>query len=292
MLVYVAYSAVRNQFGSGAGDAVDPEPAFHHGEAIIQLERNLRLYFEDACSRGTSTCRPTASSGSGTSTTASSTSWSPAFALVWLLPGQAPERYRVWRNTLAFTTLLALVGFAIVLADATAAARRPGHLRRLPGLRRRPRPTAARGVHGGRSPLRRVRLRRHRGRLRRLGVVRQRRDGGGVQPVRRDAEHAHRLVDLVCARARPADPPPLAAGARHRVPAAHAVRHHGHRQPLLDRRPRRPGLPGRRLPVPAAHDLVGAVAQGPAAAAAAARLPSRPPAHRAAVGPRSAAAPQ
>jgi PAP2 superfamily len=109
--VYVAYSAVRNQFGSGAGDSVDPEPAFHHGEAIIQLQRNIGLYFEhrlqewyldlplDGLIRF----------------------WNvyygifhfvvAAFALAWLFR-KAPERYRVWRNTLAFTTLLALVGFA------------------------------------------------------------------------------------------------------------------------------------------------------------------------------------
>jgi hypothetical protein len=111
VLVYVGYSAVRNQFGSGAGTSVDPEPAFHHGEAIIQLERNMRLYFEDALQRwyldlpGHGLIR----------------SWNvyygilhfvvTAFALVWLFR-QAPERYRVWRNTLAFTTLLAVVGFA------------------------------------------------------------------------------------------------------------------------------------------------------------------------------------
>src|SRR5690606_18715843 len=45
-LVYLAYSAVRNQFGSGAGAAVDPDPAFHHAEAIIHIERSLGLYFE------------------------------------------------------------------------------------------------------------------------------------------------------------------------------------------------------------------------------------------------------
>jgi hypothetical protein len=111
LLVYIGYSAVRNQFGSGAGDTVDPEPAFHHGEAIIQLERNLRLYFEQAVQSwyldlpGHGVIR----------------FWNvyygifhfvvAAFALVWLFR-KAPERYRVWRNTLAFTTLLALVGFA------------------------------------------------------------------------------------------------------------------------------------------------------------------------------------
>jgi hypothetical protein len=111
VLVYLGYSAVRNQFGSGAGSSVDPEPAFHHGEAIIQLERNMRLYFEDALqawyldlpAHGLIRF------------------WNvyygifhfvvAAFALVWLFR-KAPERYRVWRNTLAFTTLLALIGFA------------------------------------------------------------------------------------------------------------------------------------------------------------------------------------
>jgi PAP2 superfamily len=111
VLVYVAYSAVRNQFGSGAGSTVDPEPAFHHAEAIIQLQRNIGLYFEHHLQR-----------------------WyldlpAQGFIRFWnvyygvfhfvvaasalvLLFRKAPERYRVWRNTLAFTTLLALVGFA------------------------------------------------------------------------------------------------------------------------------------------------------------------------------------
>ncbi|HKE77181.1 MAG TPA: phosphatase PAP2 family protein [Acidimicrobiales bacterium] len=109
--VYVAYSAVRNQFGSGAGATVDAGPAFHHAEAIIHIERTLRLYFEQHLQ-----------------------SWYlglPAHGLVriWnvyygifhfvvaltaliVLYRKAPLRYRVWRNTLAFTTLLALVGFA------------------------------------------------------------------------------------------------------------------------------------------------------------------------------------
>ena len=110
VLVYAAYSGVRNQFGSGGRD-VDPEPAFNHGKAIIQLQRNIGLYFEDRLQR-----------------------WYldlplhglirfwniyyglfhfvvVAIALVWMFR-QAPERYRLWRNTLAFTTLLALVGFA------------------------------------------------------------------------------------------------------------------------------------------------------------------------------------
>jgi hypothetical protein len=111
VLVYLGYSAVRNQFGSGAGAIVDADPAFHHAEAIIQLERNLHLYFEhhlqqwylDLPLNGLIRF------------------WNvyygvfhfvvAAFALV-MLYRKAPQRYRVWRNTLAFTTLLALVGFA------------------------------------------------------------------------------------------------------------------------------------------------------------------------------------
>ena len=111
VLVYVGYSAVRNQFGSGAGSSVDAEAAFHHGEAIIQLEKNLWLYFEDSLQQwyldlpADGLIRI----------------WNvyygvlhfvvAALALV-LLYRKAPQRYRVWRNTLAFTTLLALVGFA------------------------------------------------------------------------------------------------------------------------------------------------------------------------------------
>jgi hypothetical protein len=110
VLVYAAYSAVRNQFGSGGGK-IDPEPAFNHAKAIIQLQRNIGLYFEDSLQR-----------------------WYldlplhgiirfwniyyglfhfvvVAIALV-LMFRKAPQRYRLWRNTLAFTTLLALVGFA------------------------------------------------------------------------------------------------------------------------------------------------------------------------------------
>lgn len=111
VLVYVAYSAVRNQFGSGAGTSVDADPAFHHAEAIIQLQRNIGLYFEDRLQRwyldlpGNGLIR----------------FWNvyygvfhfvvAGFALVWLFRA-APARYRLWRNTLAATTLVALVGFA------------------------------------------------------------------------------------------------------------------------------------------------------------------------------------
>lgn len=111
VLVYVAYSWVRNRFGSGSGLEVDPGPAFAHAEDIISIESSIGLHFEQRLQ-----------------------SWYldlplhglirfwniyygvlhfvvTAFALVWVFR-RAPRRYRLWRNTLAATTLLALVGFA------------------------------------------------------------------------------------------------------------------------------------------------------------------------------------
>ena len=110
-LVYVAYSAVRNQFGSGDGGTLAADTALNHAKAVIQVERNLHLYFEDSLQRwyldlpGHGLVR----------------FWNvyyglghfvvTATALVLMFRRQ-PQRYRLWRNTLAATTMLALVGFA------------------------------------------------------------------------------------------------------------------------------------------------------------------------------------
>ena len=111
VLVYIAYSAVRNQFGSGHGGFLAAETALNHGKAIIQIERNLHLYFEDSLQQ-----RYLDLPGHGLIRF-----WNvwyglghfvvTACALVWMFRRQ-PWRYRLWRNTLAATTLLALVGFA------------------------------------------------------------------------------------------------------------------------------------------------------------------------------------
>jgi PAP2 superfamily len=111
VLVYMAYSAVRNQFGSGDGGAILAEPAFNHAKAIIQVERNIGMYFEDALQRwyldlpGNGLIRFwNVYYGLGHFVVS-------AGALIWMFR-RRPERYRLWRNTLAITTLLALVGFA------------------------------------------------------------------------------------------------------------------------------------------------------------------------------------
>ena len=108
VLVYVVYSVVRNRFGSAGGD---PRPAFGHAEDIIQVERWLHLYFEahvqswylDLPGRGLIRL------------------WNVYYgiahflvtlvALMWLFR-RDQERYPLWRNTLAFTTCLAVIGFA------------------------------------------------------------------------------------------------------------------------------------------------------------------------------------
>jgi hypothetical protein len=111
VLVYVAYSAVRNQFGSGDGGFVVAETALNHAKAVIQVERNLHLYFEPDLQRwyldlpGNGLIR----------------FWNVYYGLghfvvtsiaLILMFRRQPGRYRLWRNTLAATTLLALVGFA------------------------------------------------------------------------------------------------------------------------------------------------------------------------------------
>jgi hypothetical protein len=106
--VYLVYSIVRNRFGSAGGD---PHPAFGHAEDIIQIERWFHLFFEahvqkwylDLPGRGLIRL------------------WNVYYgiahflvtlvALMWLFR-RDQERYPLWRNTLAFTTCLAVIGFA------------------------------------------------------------------------------------------------------------------------------------------------------------------------------------
>jgi hypothetical protein len=106
--VYAVYWAVRNRFGSAGGD---PGPAFGHAEDIIDLERWLHLYVEphvqewylDLPGRGLIRA------------------WNVYYGLAHfvvtlgalvLLFKRDKVRYPLWRNTLAFTTCLAVVGFA------------------------------------------------------------------------------------------------------------------------------------------------------------------------------------
>jgi hypothetical protein len=106
--VYLVYSIVRNRFGSAGGD---PGPAFGHALDVIRIEKDLHLFFEAHVQRwyldlpGHGLIR----------------AWNVYYgiahflvtliALVWLFK-RDQERYPLWRNTLALTTCLAVVGFA------------------------------------------------------------------------------------------------------------------------------------------------------------------------------------
>jgi hypothetical protein len=104
---YFVYSWIRNRFGSAS---VDTELAFRHAEQVIDLERIIGLFHEESIQEafldndlfirwwniyyGTFHFVVT------------------AFAMVYLFR-RHPERYPLWRNTLAFTTALALIGFSL-----------------------------------------------------------------------------------------------------------------------------------------------------------------------------------
>ncbi len=107
LVFYLVYSAIRNEFGSAT---VGPDHAFTNARAIIAFERNLGLYFEEGLQDwfldhrfflqfwnvfyGTFHFVVT------------------AFAMIYTYR-KFPDRYSLWRNTLAFTTALALIGFAL-----------------------------------------------------------------------------------------------------------------------------------------------------------------------------------
>ncbi len=106
--VYVVYSFVRNRFGSAGGD---PNPAYGHAQDIIDIERALHLYIEPHLQRwyldlpGQGLIR-------GWNVYYGIAHFVVTFvALVWLFR-RDKTRYPLWRNTLALTTCLAVIGFA------------------------------------------------------------------------------------------------------------------------------------------------------------------------------------
>jgi hypothetical protein len=103
---YAIYTVVRDTQGSAS---VSKTHAFHNAQRVIGLERRLFIFHEQAIQHAF-------------------LSWHwllrfldvfygsahfivTAVALIWLFH-KMPQRYALWRNTLALTTALALVGFA------------------------------------------------------------------------------------------------------------------------------------------------------------------------------------
>ncbi|HWC12507.1 MAG TPA: phosphatase PAP2 family protein [Acidimicrobiales bacterium] len=108
LVFYFVYSAIRNTQGSAS---VSEGLAFRNARRIIRWEEFLGMYHEEAIQEAF-------------------ISWGRALMSFWnlfygtfhfavtiavlvLLFRRAPERYRRWRNVLAATTALALVGFAL-----------------------------------------------------------------------------------------------------------------------------------------------------------------------------------
>jgi len=112
LVIYFVYSLVRNSFGSsGGGSVVDPVAAFNHAKAVITIQDRLGLYFEpdlqrwylDLPARGGIRFWNILYGTAHFAVTAT--------ALIWCYRSR-PDVYPKWRNTLAFTTLFALIGFA------------------------------------------------------------------------------------------------------------------------------------------------------------------------------------
>lgn len=112
VVVYLIYSFVRNQFGSGAGGSVDAGPAYSHARQIISIERAMGLYFEPDLHQWYLSLP----------FHGFIRLWNIYYgllhfvvtigALIWLYRA-APARYRLWRNTLVVASLFAVVGFAL-----------------------------------------------------------------------------------------------------------------------------------------------------------------------------------
>jgi hypothetical protein len=108
LAVYWLYSAARNQFGSSS---VAPSEALANAEHIIDIEQSMSLFFEQELQSffldqewflwmsnifyGTFHFGVTIG------------------ALVWLFV-RFPQRYRLWRTSIIYTTLFGLVGFSLL----------------------------------------------------------------------------------------------------------------------------------------------------------------------------------
>lgn len=112
LAVYLVYSTVRNRFGSAGGEPGHANGiSFGHAIDVIRVERGVGLYVERTIQDWYLSLP-----GEGFIQV-----WNvfygtahflvTACALVWLFL-RDPARYPRWRNTLACTTLLALIGFA------------------------------------------------------------------------------------------------------------------------------------------------------------------------------------
>jgi hypothetical protein len=106
---YIAYSWVRNQFGSAVEGAA--EEAFANAERIIDIQDAMGLWFEPALQQWYLDLPAMGGIRFWNIFYGTAHFIVTAVALIWLYRAM-PDRYSVWRSTLAFMTGLAIIGFA------------------------------------------------------------------------------------------------------------------------------------------------------------------------------------
>ena len=104
--LYIIYSGIRNNFGSATGNEIQ---AFTNARRVIALERHLGLFFEENFQDAFLGHRLYLQFWNVFY--GSFHFWVTGFALIYLFR-KYPARYSLWRNTIVFTTLLALIGFS------------------------------------------------------------------------------------------------------------------------------------------------------------------------------------
>jgi hypothetical protein len=105
---YLVYSAVRNLFGSAS--VSNTVHALHNAQRVIDLEKALGIFNERAVQSWTLSYRWLVRLGN---VYYGSLHFVVPVAALLLLFVRWPHSYRLWRNTLAFTTAFALFGFSL-----------------------------------------------------------------------------------------------------------------------------------------------------------------------------------
>ena len=107
---YGIYSVVRNQFGSvRLGHLSEPVPAFDNALRVIRFERLIGLFHEESIQEWFLSAHGFIRFWNVYYGTAHFVVTIGAFVAMFKL---MPDRFARWRNTLAFTTALALIGFS------------------------------------------------------------------------------------------------------------------------------------------------------------------------------------
>ena len=110
--IYLVYSTVRNQFGSNGGPLGQANRiAYEHALDIIAIQDALGLFIERSLQRWYLDLPADGFIAFWNTFYGTAHFIVTGFALIWLYR-RDKDRYPTWRNTLAFTTLFALIGFA------------------------------------------------------------------------------------------------------------------------------------------------------------------------------------